>query len=87
VTPAIKPVQVEVREHDEDVHPQAMERETEARIKQLRAQQRLIGSYALGALGLWKLATVDDVWVWLGVVLIAFGLANVDQVLKAMGRG
>lgn len=76
----------------------AIEAEAAARkIERRRAQQRLVGSYALGALALWKLITLPErtpeaegvPWllvVWLGVALLAFGLASFDQIAKAIGR-
>jgi hypothetical protein len=75
-----------VRDTDDAPHPTAVQRSEEVKVKRLRAQQRLIGSYGIGAVALWKLATAEEVLVWIALALVAFGLANVDQILKAMGR-
>ena len=75
-----------MRDDDDALHPLAVERREKAREKKLRAQQRLIGSYAMGGVALWKMMTAEEVLVWIGVALLAFGLANWDQILKAMGK-
>jgi hypothetical protein len=69
-----------------------VERNEKRRLEKSRAKQRLVGSYVLGAVAAWKLLTYDAggsdwslaMWVALGV--LAFGLASVDQVLKALKR-
>jgi hypothetical protein len=65
----------------------AQERHNRERVAQWRARQRLVGSYVLGAVATWKILTVDgEPYLWVGLAALAFGLANIDQVLKALGR-
>ena len=56
------------------------------------ALQRLAGSYILGGIAAWKLLTYPDggsQWIlamWVGLALLAFGLASFDQVAKIFKR-
>ena len=62
------------------------------KIEGRRAMQRLAGSYVLGAVAAWKLLTYPaggSEWIlamWVGVALLAFGLASFDQVSKIFKR-
>ena len=79
---------------DVDLGHQVARQETR-KIDARRALQRLVGSYALGLVAAWKLLTYEPAggggfeWlfaIWVGVALLAFGLASVDQLAKAFKR-
>lgn len=69
-------------------------------IEKWRAIQRLAGSSILGTVAAWKLLTYEPVvhadgeahgvpWIlllWIGLALLAFGLASWDQIAKAIKR-
>lgn len=61
----------------------------EARDKQA-ARLRFIGAILVGALGVFKLtlggAEGMSEALWTGAIFVAFGLASVEQVAKALGR-
>lgn len=79
------------------------ERKRLAKEKTWRARQRLIGSTLVGAFAFGKMLTVPAVVppdtgvlgfgvsgpevFWTAVLLLAFGVASFDQILKATGRG
>lgn len=72
-----------------DPPPEAMERINRERVRMWRARQRLVGSYAVGIIAMWKIVTFPgegEPYFWMGVGLIAFGLASLDQILKALGK-
>ncbi len=76
---------------DVDIRHQ-IERHESRRIDLRRATQRLVGSYVLGAISAWRLLRYDAAdavpwYVWVGMALVAFGLASFDQVLKVIKRG
>lgn len=51
------------------------------------ARLRLVGSWALGVVSLYKLLTVDtDAYLWVGTALSAFGLAQWEQLVKAIRK-
>ncbi len=62
------------------------------KIESRRAMQRLAGSYVLGGVAAWKLLTYPpdgSDWIlgmWVGLALLAFGLASFDQVTKIFKR-
>ena len=65
------------------------------KVEKWRAMQRLGGSYVLGAVAAWKLLTYEPqtdggipwlLLVWIGLALLAFGLASWDQLSKAVRR-
>lgn len=81
---------------DDDEHK--LKRSDAARVAVWNARKRIIGSYALGGLAVWKLIKLPErppefagidwtLVMWLGLALLAFGIANIDQFLKALGRG
>ena len=81
------------RTNDPDVDLSHQVSRQEARgIERYRALQRLAGSYILGGIAAWKLLTYPDdgpQWIlamWVGLALLAFGLANFDQVAKIFKR-
>ena len=70
-------------------------RQESRKIEGRRALQRLVGSYALGAVAALKLLTYEAAggggfeWmfaIWVGVALLAFGLASFDQIAKTFKR-
>ncbi len=67
-------------------------RQESRKVEGRRALQRLIGSYVLAAISAWKLLTFPNdgnnlvLAMWVGVALLAFGLANFDQVVKIFKR-
>ena len=67
-------------------------RQEARKIESRRARQRFIGSYVLGGIAAWKLLTYPEGgsdWIlamWVGLALLAFGLASFDQVLKVIKR-
>ena len=79
-------------------------RKDRERVGMWRARQRLVGSYVLGGVAVWKIITYEPIQVvvdgvavpvegiewtllgWIGLALAAFGLATIDQILKAVGR-
>lgn len=77
------------------------ERKAREREKMWRARQRLIGSTLVGAFAFGKVVTVPAATdggvlglgvsgpevFWIGVLLLAFGIASFDQLLRALGRG
>lgn len=75
------------RKEDADGTAAAMERIAREREEMANARKRLIGSYGLGTVALWRMSTVDEPAMWILLAVLAFGLANVDQILKAMGKG
>ena len=84
------------RNNDPNVDTQhRLERIANRKVEKGRAMQRLVGSYVLGAVAAWKLLTYDAPsddgipWIllaWIGLALLAFGLASWDQVVKAIRR-
>ena len=61
------------------------------------ATLRFIGSLVLGGIAAWKLIAPDllstvehgdasSTALWVAALVFAFGLASVDQILKAMGK-
>lgn len=82
-----------MRAGDEEKHPSAIAREK----KQGSAKLRAVGSYVLGGIATAKLMLPElldrpplegaDLVTWLAVFTFAFGLASVDQILKALGKG
>lgn len=76
---------------DVDLSHQVLRQESR-KIEGRRAMQRLAGSYVLGAVAAWKLLTYapdGSEWIlamWVGVALLAFGLASFDQVAKIFKR-
>lgn len=81
------------RTNDPDVDFAHQVSRQEARsIEARRAMQRLAGSYVLGGIAAWKLLTYPDsgsYWIlamWVGLAMIAFGLASFDQVAKILKR-
>lgn len=70
------------------------------KVEKWRAIQRIVGSSILGVGATYKLFTYEPIvhadgephgvpWilgVWIGLALIAFGLASWDQILKAIKR-
>ena len=78
----------------EDTHHE-LERKQIAFVEMRRAMQRLVGSYALGGLSVWKLFKWEPPegdgfpWllvVWIALALLSFGLASWDQIVKAAKR-
>ena len=63
-----------------------------AKVEKWRAIQRLVGSYVLGAIAAWKILAYPDGgsdWIlgmWVGLALLAFGLASFDQIVKVVKR-
>ena len=67
-------------------------RQEARKIQSRRALQRLVGSYVLGGIAAWRLVTYPEGgsdWIlamWVGLALLAFGLASFDQVAKVFNR-
>ncbi len=70
-------------------------RQESRKIESRRAMQRLAGSSILGVVAAWKLLTYEPAggggfeWlfaIWVGVALLAFGLASFDQIAKTLKR-
>ena len=89
------------RANDPDVDMAHQVSRQEARkIASRRALQRLVGSSVLGVLACWKLLTYEQpihadgethgvpwiLGVWIGLALLAFGLASFDQIAKVFRR-
>ena len=76
---------------DIDLSHQVLRQESQ-KIETRRAIRRLVGSWVLGAVAAWKLLTYPpdgSDWIlamWVGVALLAFGLASFDQVVKILKR-
>ena len=76
---------------DIDLSHQVLRQESQ-KIETRRAIRRLVGSWVLGAVAAWKLLTYPpdgSDWIlamWVGVALLAFGLASFDQVVKIFKR-
>lgn len=80
---------MKTRKTDATVVPEAVARSREDATKRANAMRRLIGSYLLGAISSVKIMSATSQaheLPWLLAFLLAFGIANVDQVLKALGR-
>jgi hypothetical protein len=76
-----------IREDDGELHPAALERLKAEQNATAWARKRLIGSWALGLISLWKLLTVHtDPYLWVLTAAAAFGLANWEQLVAAMPR-
>ncbi len=84
---------IRTKEEEElDLRHQVARQETR-KVESRRALQRLTGSYLLGAISVWKLLTFPTdsgydliLAMWVGVALLAFGLASFDQVAKIFKR-
>lgn len=77
------------------------ERKNRDKEKTWRARQRLVGSTLVGAFAFGKMVTVPAATeggvlglgvsgpevFWTAILLLAFGVASFDQILRAMGRG
>ena len=77
-----------------------LERLQRRKMEKWRAIQRLCGSSILGVVAAWKLLTYEpavhadgethgvpwELILWIGVALLAFGLASWDQISKAVKR-
>ena len=66
-----------MREEDEDVHPQAVARKT-------NAKTRLFGGIALGVAGI-VLMFLGDAWVGMMAACIGFGILSVSDVKTLRG--
>ena len=82
-----------VRTVDEELDLRHQVSRQEARkVDSRRALKRLTGSYVLGAIAAWKLLTYPPdggdlvLAMWVGLALLAFGLASFDQVAKIFKR-
>ena len=80
-----------INDPDVDLSHQVSRQESR-KIDSRRAMQRLVGSYVLGGIAAWNLLTYPpdgSEWIlamWVGVALLAFGLASFDQVAKVFKR-
>lgn len=84
---------------DVDLSHQVARQETR-KVESRRALQRLVGSSVLGSIAAWRLFNYEELphvegethgipWllvVWVALALLAFGLANFDQVAKVFKR-
>lgn len=71
-------------------------RQQTRKVEKWRAIQRLVGSWILGIVAVWKILMHEAAveaggvpWIllmWIGLALLAFGLASWDQILKAVKR-
>ena len=82
-----------IRTADEELDLRHQCSRQEARkVDSRRALKRLTGSYVLGAIAAWKLLTYPAdggdlvLAMWVGLALLAFGLASFDQVAKIFKR-
>ncbi len=79
-------------EEELDLRHQCLRQEAR-KVEGRRALKRLAGSYVLGGIAAWKLLTFPTdsghdliLAMWVGVALLAFGLASFDQVAKIFKR-
>ena len=79
-----------MRETDEAKHELAIEREQKAIERKQAAQKRFIASIILALVGMYKLtiggAEGTSELLWVGAIVLAGGLASVEQILTAMGK-
>ncbi len=91
MTPARERRDTTRTEDDELDLRHSVSRQEARKIEGRRATQRLVGSYVLGGISAWKLLRYDAAapvpwYVWVGMALVAFGLASFDQVVKVLKR-